>query len=285
MARKTFTTDYLRNELGLPFDSAHVISDEITDTGRWNIVHDLIFEDPADGKCYQVGYSVGATENQDERPWEYEDTVTATEVEKRKVLREEYVDVDSPEQDLDQMIARAAAYVYSCSSGVLSQSQEECYSILARFFTGETDHAREASGNHAIDPHAYMTRSEFLGETDAYTPPAENTVAVSNTQPVSSPAFQKFFEKLKKRLDDIFYLGEETTILDLPDEPSYTDSFAIHCTDGTDLYYQLSSLYEQYQQGKENGWGKPLKRIVAGIEADYDHHDIEREYDDPEYEE
>lgn len=147
MARKTFTTDYLRNELGLPFDSVHVISDKISDTGRWSILHDLIFKDPADGKCYQVGYSVGATEMQDERPWEYEDTVTATEVEKRTMLREEYVDVDSTEKSLDRMIAQAAIHLCSIAPNpdfTLDDAEE----ILKHFFVDEVAApTREAQGN------------------------------------------------------------------------------------------------------------------------------------------
>lgn len=60
------------------------ISDDITDTGRWAIHHDMIFS--YDGKFYLVDYSVGATEQQDERPFEYEgpeiDAVLVAPIEK-----------------------------------------------------------------------------------------------------------------------------------------------------------------------------------------------------------
>lgn len=46
------------------------ISDEITDTSRWSVHHYMVFE--FDGRFYGTSYSVGATEHQDERPYEYE---------------------------------------------------------------------------------------------------------------------------------------------------------------------------------------------------------------------
>ena len=48
-----------------------LISDQITDTSRWSIHHDVIFE--FNGKFYFTFYSEGATEYQDESPWEYGD--------------------------------------------------------------------------------------------------------------------------------------------------------------------------------------------------------------------
>ncbi|OAJ75188.1 hypothetical protein AYJ08_05865 [Brevibacillus sp. SKDU10] len=56
-----------------------VISDQIVDQSRWSVYHDIIFK-WIDGKYYSTGYSVGATECQDERPWEYESEVECVEV-------------------------------------------------------------------------------------------------------------------------------------------------------------------------------------------------------------
>ncbi|ATO52133.1 hypothetical protein BrL25_19035 [Brevibacillus laterosporus DSM 25] len=56
-----------------------MILDQIVDQSRWSIHHDIIFK-WIDGKYYSTGYSVGATECQDERPWEYENEVECTEV-------------------------------------------------------------------------------------------------------------------------------------------------------------------------------------------------------------
>lgn len=51
-------------------DSWEIISDEISGTSRWAIERDLIFS--VDGKTYITYYRVGATESQDEGPWEYD---------------------------------------------------------------------------------------------------------------------------------------------------------------------------------------------------------------------
>ncbi len=68
--------DYLKKELKLP---SNAILDTIVDNDRWSIYHEIIFEDK--GKFYSAYYSVGATEMQDERPWENEEIVDCIEVE------------------------------------------------------------------------------------------------------------------------------------------------------------------------------------------------------------
>ncbi|MDN9010043.1 hypothetical protein [Brevibacillus laterosporus] len=81
MAKVNFRTEELK-EYGLPwegYDGVEVISDRIVDQSRWSVYHDIIFK-WIDGKYYSTGYSVGATECQDERPWEYEDEVECIEV-------------------------------------------------------------------------------------------------------------------------------------------------------------------------------------------------------------
>lgn len=77
---------YMMNELDLP-DSA--LLDEITSTSRWNVHHRIIF--PYQGRFYQAHYSEGATEMQDESPWEYEDVVTCEEVELKEVKVKKWV--------------------------------------------------------------------------------------------------------------------------------------------------------------------------------------------------
>jgi len=44
-------------------------------------------------KYYQAFYQVGATESQDERPWEYDDLVEITEVEQKEVMVKKWVTV------------------------------------------------------------------------------------------------------------------------------------------------------------------------------------------------
>lgn len=56
-----------------------VIEDTICDTSRWSVLHNIIF--PYKGKFYETQYSVGATEQQEESPWEYEEEVECVEVE------------------------------------------------------------------------------------------------------------------------------------------------------------------------------------------------------------
>lgn len=76
------SSDELR-EYGLPYegyDGVEVLEDNITHTSRWSIFHSLVFR-WIDGKTYKTMYSVGATECQDESPWEYEAVVICEEVE------------------------------------------------------------------------------------------------------------------------------------------------------------------------------------------------------------
>ena len=68
---KVFSKDYLMDELDLPYDNT--IVDRIVNTTRWSIIHEIVFED--NGKFYMTTYSEGATECQDERPWEYDDEI------------------------------------------------------------------------------------------------------------------------------------------------------------------------------------------------------------------
>lgn len=87
--RKKFSKKYLTEELNLPLSA---LEDDIIDTSRWSINHEIIFED--NGKYWKTWYSVGATEEQEERPWDYEDEVKCTEVEKKIVQVERWVEVE-----------------------------------------------------------------------------------------------------------------------------------------------------------------------------------------------
>jgi hypothetical protein len=75
-----FKTSYLKSELSLPYSA---LVDDITDTSRWSVHHKIVFEH--EGKFYQTHYSEGATEQQDESPWEYEEDVDCVEVELKEV--------------------------------------------------------------------------------------------------------------------------------------------------------------------------------------------------------
>lgn len=110
MATKRFTKEFLVDELGLPWEGP-VLSDIITDNGRWSIYHELVFKNPEDGKCYLCGYSVGATECQDERPWEYDKYVDCTEVEERMVLTPMYVPVEKSRKEEVESLLKRLSYV------------------------------------------------------------------------------------------------------------------------------------------------------------------------------
>ena len=55
------------------YDDYIVIEAGVVDTSRWSIIYEMIFKNKVTNKYYQSIYSVGATDNQDEGPYEYED--------------------------------------------------------------------------------------------------------------------------------------------------------------------------------------------------------------------
>ena len=86
--KKMFSKDYLMKELDLPYSA---ILDNIVDTSRWSIHHEIVFEDK--GKFYSTHYSEGATEYQDESPWECEKDIECTEVELKEVVIKKWLPV------------------------------------------------------------------------------------------------------------------------------------------------------------------------------------------------
>lgn len=83
-----FKKDYLVGELELPYSA---LEDKILGKSRWSLLHAIIFE--LDGKFYRTSYSTGATEGQDESPWEYEEEINCIEVMKRDVMTTQWVNV------------------------------------------------------------------------------------------------------------------------------------------------------------------------------------------------
>lgn len=58
---------------------------EMIDTSRWSIINERVYEDLDTGRFWYTTYSYGATECQDERPYEYDgDVITFTEVFKKE---------------------------------------------------------------------------------------------------------------------------------------------------------------------------------------------------------
>lgn len=83
MSKKPFNAEWLREEVLdaniFGSDTVEVVKDDIIDTSRWSIHHEIVFK--YEDKYYRTTYSVGATESQDEIPWEYEDEVECEVVE------------------------------------------------------------------------------------------------------------------------------------------------------------------------------------------------------------
>jgi hypothetical protein len=70
------------------------VLDEIIEHGRWHVTHRRIFRH--DGKFYKTFYRVGATEHQNEHPYEYEsDEIECPEVVAVQRLVTVYEPVDS----------------------------------------------------------------------------------------------------------------------------------------------------------------------------------------------
>jgi hypothetical protein len=82
MPSKTFDKEELRLVIWEDSESLELIEDNISDTGRWSVHHEMVFRDTEDGRFYRTHYSVGATEQQDEYPFEYDgDEISCVEVE------------------------------------------------------------------------------------------------------------------------------------------------------------------------------------------------------------
>lgn len=71
-----FTKQFLKDLLWGDFEDdvdAEIVEDVIVDNRRWTITHYMVFK--YEGKFYGTDYSVGATEQQDEAPFEYSDDI------------------------------------------------------------------------------------------------------------------------------------------------------------------------------------------------------------------
>jgi hypothetical protein len=81
MVTEKFTKEDLLNALENDCDTLEKVSDDLTGTSRWSTHHRLVFKAKESGKFYEANYSRGATESQDESPFEYEpDLVECAEV-------------------------------------------------------------------------------------------------------------------------------------------------------------------------------------------------------------
>lgn len=71
-----------------------IVEKKISGLSRWSIYYEVVFRDNETGKHYSSYYSVGATECQDESPYEYDDDeIDCQEVELKEVLVKKWVAV------------------------------------------------------------------------------------------------------------------------------------------------------------------------------------------------
>jgi hypothetical protein len=87
------TDELIENLLeGNEEEDIEVISNEVIDNTRWSIVKELLVR--IKDKFYRTHYFRGATEYQDEGPWEHENEIVLTEVQQRAVIRMVYEEVE-----------------------------------------------------------------------------------------------------------------------------------------------------------------------------------------------
>jgi len=92
-----FKKEYLQDIIG----EKEVISSEIVETGRWHVLYYEVFK--FEDKFYETSYRVGATEEQDEIPYEFEpDEIECNEVVEEKYEAVRYVKVKSPLPELEE---------------------------------------------------------------------------------------------------------------------------------------------------------------------------------------
>ncbi|WP_405883585.1 hypothetical protein OG747_36400 [Streptomyces sp. NBC_01384] len=113
MINRTFTREQLE-EIGVPFeldDDAELARDTVN-SGRWNKTVRLVFRHPDDGNAYLVRYQVGLTEYQDCDLWFGDDEITATEVEQRPVVVQQWKPVDAPASQTLNLVLPAWEAMY-----------------------------------------------------------------------------------------------------------------------------------------------------------------------------
>lgn len=64
----------------------------LVDHSRWSVVYAEVHEHLPTGRCYKFVFGRGATEMQDESPFEYEKEVVPTEVEWKEVTEMQWIE-------------------------------------------------------------------------------------------------------------------------------------------------------------------------------------------------
>lgn len=56
-------------------DKFELISNDIIDTSRWSVIYRAVIKELETGRFFEATYSEGATEYQDEQPFEHDDAI------------------------------------------------------------------------------------------------------------------------------------------------------------------------------------------------------------------
>lgn len=71
-----------------------LVQEKLVDTSRWSHIYERVYKDLSSGRYYLTSYSTGATECQDESPYEYDsEVVELVEVEPYEVKIIQYREV------------------------------------------------------------------------------------------------------------------------------------------------------------------------------------------------
>jgi len=74
------TPDEGRSILYEDHEDFELVTSEIVDNTRWSIVYEDVYQRLSDKKFFKTTYRKGATESQDERPYEYDGEAVFEEV-------------------------------------------------------------------------------------------------------------------------------------------------------------------------------------------------------------
>lgn len=80
--KRTFDAKVLRELVIEGSDDMEIIENTLTGKSRWADIHTMVFK--FEGKFYKSEYRQGATESQEEGPFEYVDSVDCIEVEPKE---------------------------------------------------------------------------------------------------------------------------------------------------------------------------------------------------------
>ena len=90
----TLTAEEARSVVYEDSEEFKLIESKLVDSSRWSLHYEAFVEHIETGKFFRMPtYCIGATESQDERPYEYDKEVKLTEVVKKEVTVERWVTV------------------------------------------------------------------------------------------------------------------------------------------------------------------------------------------------